>query len=47
MGVRWGEGGGGRTVGHVHAPDSCAASEVEDSLGVGDGREVKFVVEEE
>ena len=37
------DGGGegeGRTVRHVHAPDSRAASEVEDSLGVGDGREV-------
>lgn len=42
-----GEGRGGRTVGHVHAPDSRAAAEIEDSLGVGDGREMEFIVEEE
>ena len=45
-----GIGGGkgkGRTIGHVYAPDSRAASEIENSLGVWDGREVEFVVEEE
>ncbi len=37
---------GGNTVSHVHAPDSRAAAEIENSLGILNGREVEFVVEE-
>lgn len=36
-----------RTVCHVHAPDSGAASEVQYLLGVLDGRKMQLVVEQD